>query len=340
MPSLPYRRSRGFQPSYTPDQTRHYKSQNVRYQKALNLKPVVAGNSYRFSSPRSPVGYWEVRPGDELQTSHMRVTCVYSVAVSDTGAISPRRITQSATFDVQFFDGSFQPIVTAFRFSPDYSHWQFDDRGYRVDAHALRFVDLGIATFALVTRLSDFSNKTVSISDIPLFRPLSRFESNFSNIETNLRSTLQPFSSSTCDSPSGCMNGEAFGAEMTYTIVPLDGMAGVSADFVCTCPDFTKQQAALRDSPYVSEQVDRDWSASGAGTDSDCKHIIATKLYRRDNVQPSDREPLRESSVPDWLRQENEELRRIRRQWRQEDRAEERDRRRRIRQDREADLSY
>lgn len=68
----------------------------------------------------------------------------------------------------------------------------------------------------------------------------------------------------------------------------------------CNCPDFTKKQSALVCSPFgvivaskfESEQVDRDWSASDAGTDHECKHILSTRLYRDENVPASNDPPL------------------------------------------------
>lgn len=67
------------------------------------------------------------------------------------------------------------------------------------------------------------------------------------------------------------------GGVKTYTIT---GLPAPSAGYACTCPDFTKTRAALIDSSYSSEQIDADWTASNAGSDGDCKHILAVKILR------------------------------------------------------------
>jgi len=54
------------------------------------------------------------------------------------------------------------------------------------------------------------------------------------------------------------------------------------AGFVCDCPDYTKTQRVLLNSSYNSEQVDRDWSDSGAGCDQEgggCKHCLAVRIF-------------------------------------------------------------
>lgn len=50
----------------------------------------------------------------------------------------------------------------------------------------------------------------------------------------------------------------------------------------CNCPDFTKQQSFLINSPYESYLETRDWSDSNAGVDRGqyCKHIWAVRLLR------------------------------------------------------------
>ena len=52
--------------------------------------------------------------------------------------------------------------------------------------------------------------------------------------------------------------------------------------YFCTCPDFTKQQSFLINSPYESHTENRDWSDSSAGVSEGqyCKHIWAVRLAR------------------------------------------------------------
>lgn len=60
----------------------------------------------------------------------------------------------------------------------------------------------------------------------------------------------------------------------------------------CTCPDFFKQSPANVGSAFKSEQVDREWVLSEAGAPTECKHIIATKLYRGEFVPVPNDPPL------------------------------------------------
>lgn len=51
----------------------------------------------------------------------------------------------------------------------------------------------------------------------------------------------------------------------------------------CTCPDYTRKQSFLLNSPYQFHTENRDWSDSGAGVNGKtefCKHIYAVKILR------------------------------------------------------------
>lgn len=53
--------------------------------------------------------------------------------------------------------------------------------------------------------------------------------------------------------------------------------------YFCNCPDATKQQSFLINSPYESHTETRDWSNSDAGVDNEttyCKHVLAVRLAR------------------------------------------------------------
>lgn len=54
----------------------------------------------------------------------------------------------------------------------------------------------------------------------------------------------------------------------------------MALNLVCNCPDFQKRAARNPNSPYLNEQISRDWSFSNAGVDPGdfCKHIWATIL--------------------------------------------------------------
>lgn len=48
--------------------------------------------------------------------------------------------------------------------------------------------------------------------------------------------------------------------------------------FRCSCPDFTKKAPKNPNSPYLNEEIDRNWSLSQAGAKGWCKHIWASAL--------------------------------------------------------------
>ena len=53
--------------------------------------------------------------------------------------------------------------------------------------------------------------------------------------------------------------------------------------YLCDCPDYTKKQSFLINSPYQFHTENRDWSDSSAGVDGKtefCKHIYAVKILR------------------------------------------------------------
>jgi hypothetical protein len=56
-------RQAGDKQQYTPEQTDRYKSQYLRYVRAIeNPPPFIQGQNYLFLSDRAPQGYWEVTP--------------------------------------------------------------------------------------------------------------------------------------------------------------------------------------------------------------------------------------------------------------------------------------
>jgi hypothetical protein len=367
MLSPAYRRNRGFNPTYTPDQTRHYKSQNVRSQKALNLRALVAEGNYRFLSPRSAVGYWEA---SLTQGSSGGGSAGSSSGGSNPCAWTPQTpvIGTACNIDVRSWTSWWAPpgslgegyyAEADANFRPIY-HPGLEPASSQTETTSITEYVLDgdgkprtwvLSTFYSLAEPSQDDGYGNALYYLVWNWSCRYFYDDHPFIDYGVYPAPPPMWP---DGPDQAVYGIAVhvcganrassdpGCPYPPPINSGGGGGGGPSEprWSCTCPDFTKKQAALMVSPYASEQVDRDWSTSNAGTDSDCKHIIAAKLYRRDNFQPSDREPLREPPIPDWLRQENEELRRIRRQWQQEDRAKERDRRRRIRQEREADYSY
>jgi len=68
--------------------------------------------------------------------------------------------------------------------------------------------------------------------------------------------------------------------------------------YKCTCPDFTKTQAANPYAGSLSLMVGRDWSGEGAQLNPPgfCKHIYSVLLYTEEKFEvptdvPTDREP-------------------------------------------------
>jgi hypothetical protein len=74
------------------------------------------------------------------------------------------------------------------------------------------------------------------------------------------------------------------GGNPTRPLEPIPPGAPNRPNYTCDCPDFTRYQLAVPDSPWLSEQSDRDWTDSRAGTDDYCKHILAVALYRGDSL--------------------------------------------------------
>lgn len=55
--------------------------------------------------------------------------------------------------------------------------------------------------------------------------------------------------------------------------------------YVCDCPDFTRRHGAIIESKWPSEKEEqRNWADSDAGSPGDCKHIIAVRIYRGEQV--------------------------------------------------------
>ncbi|MCC5638850.1 hypothetical protein LC593_24065 [Nostoc sp. CHAB 5844] len=75
MSDHPYQRQTGDKPIYSPEQTERYKSMWERHQKSLCMRPDFVEEQddgtqvYRFLSPRSPTGDWEVskKPNGNLK---------------------------------------------------------------------------------------------------------------------------------------------------------------------------------------------------------------------------------------------------------------------------------
>lgn len=336
-----YKRGRpeGTSVYYTPQQTERYRSQYMRYQRAVEK---LKGNDMilfeesplraRFRSKRSPVGYWEVS-GSELPLtaecalingsySYQTLDSTFQIESSSyaiPGSI-PLADGEKYTENYNYVGGLSEIIHTT-----NGTHTDPGDNAAVLVGPSLNFTlgneeenlveitkDCNLefnwnATFELMTptdtegeglvifqiRNGDFiiiskgsivllseTNPVVNIN----FSDTAFLSAGSYNIQSIQRIRINPDFVGPTPTP------RIISINASMAVTGLIGQGGIT----CNCPDKTKQVAANPQSPYPSEQNDRDWTASAAGTPDKCWHEWAVKILTNPDIEvPTDLPQLR-----------------------------------------------
>jgi hypothetical protein len=315
-------RKLGHLPAYTPDQIQRYKSQQLRYSKALKLFPTVFGAvpnlEYRYQSDRAPTGYWTVKIRDGLGTDSVVWSDSQINPISNFNLPGSTVTDAAQSFSCSIASGhelqrlgtltvSDLPVILQTQCSisqywsrPTLNTAEFRDflnGAFGVEERLpfgqidqlLRYSESGnvfsltsslyVNVDGAVTDISDDFSLPQTLISRKLFPPRLNpylLRVRFLNLFQIFR--LQPFFETI---PAGNPLSGQFSCQM---------VAGTQTS-ECDCPDFAKKQRAIVTSKFQSEQIDRDWSATDAGSQT-CKHIIATKLYRGEAVPVPNDPPL------------------------------------------------
>lgn len=310
-----YRRRRGEQVSYSPDQSRRYMSQQVRWRRGMQIQPhevqqVGDSTVYRFRSDRATDGMWEATytpgagDGDEFPPFDLgSSSCGSGPCLSNLQYIRSVLTVLNQSWVDRLGGGWYTDGPNSYTLE---SYLRFP--GSPVPPEPW-FNAVAIGSCSAVSGCSSYITSSDFDSVITTPYPgVFRF-TDYAVCRNGILYSLASISngghydappSPVYPDPGGGTSGadpmervintieftSYFGTPQLSTSTCGYSVPGFPVDgdpvWSCNCPDQTQQQSFLPQSPFSSERFTRSWSGSDSHTSEDgpCKHIYSAAFYR------------------------------------------------------------
>lgn len=317
-------RKRGRKPDtkiiYTPQQTERYKSQWNRYEKGLELARSfntvhkIDDKTYRVTSARSPIGYWEVKVGNDIEGESLwNFDYDYTQGSSSNSEFLSTTIEEETT---RFSSSLTRNSLLLSGASPGnylFVMRRYGTIGFDLSANSVTYIynwnvshsipiyqaysESGGGSYSPDTQIEVYSSNVEYDDDKYVYEAYAS-DVVLSGSSGSITTLLPPDIDGTKFLQFGVefeVRGDNVGGgqitiDQSFQILEINSEAVEIGGYQCTCPDFSLKEAAFDPPAFPSKSQPRNWQGTDAGcpTWADgkkrCCHIVAVQDIRDEDI--------------------------------------------------------